>query len=211
MSFDSNKQDLKRKDYDTYLALTYAPKKLRGKLYALFNLHQEIMEIPLEISEAMVGQIKLQWWRDVIGEIMEGKPPRPHPVLQGLKDSEVDYQQLLKVIDAYQKVVEGEKPMTFEQLAQHVNETYCVIFEQAAKIVGGEYNKNLATAFAYVQLAKKLKQNSAQNQDALINQFTSKASEILPKSASPFAMTTRFYLKNLSGSRIMLLVKLLFN
>lgn len=211
MSFDSNKQDLKRKDYDTYLALTYAPKKLRGKLYALFNFHQEILEIPLEISEAMVGQIKLQWWRDVIGEIMEGKPPRPHPVLQRLKGSEVDYQQLLKIIDAYQKIVEGEKPLSFAQLAKHVDETYCVIFEQAAKLAGSEYDKNLATAFAYVQIAKNLKKNSSQNQDALINQLTSKAAEILPKSASPFAMITRYYLKNLSGSRIMLLVKLLFN
>jgi phytoene/squalene synthetase len=211
MSFDANQQELKRKDYDTYLALTYAPKNLCGKLYALFNFHQEVLEIPLETSEAMVGLIKLQWWRDVIGEIIDGKPPRPHPVLQGLADSKVDYRQLLRVVDAYQKIVEGDKPVSFGQLAKHVDETYCVIFEQAAKIAEQDYDKNLATAYSYVQIAKKLHQNSTQKPENLITSLTAKAAEILPKSRSPFAMITRYYLKNLSGSRTLLLVKLLFN
>ena len=69
-------QELKLKDYDKYLAVLFAPKIHQSTLTALFLFAHEISQIPAEVSEPMIGLIKLQWWQDALDEIINGQMPR---------------------------------------------------------------------------------------------------------------------------------------
>lgn len=51
---------------DFYLSALLAPRAARDDLIALAAYHGEVARIPLTVSEPMLGQIRLQWWRDAI-------------------------------------------------------------------------------------------------------------------------------------------------
>jgi len=52
--------------YDDYLAALLAPGKYRQDLMTLAALTGELARIPLQVSDATLGEIRLQWWRDTL-------------------------------------------------------------------------------------------------------------------------------------------------
>ena len=59
-------------DYDRYFAATFAPAETRRGLFALYAFNIEIASARERVSEALLGDLRLQWWRDAIGEIYNG-------------------------------------------------------------------------------------------------------------------------------------------
>ncbi|WP_378952295.1 phytoene/squalene synthase family protein [Mesorhizobium sp. ANAO-SY3R2] len=53
-------------DHDRYLSVLYAPDDRREALFALYAFNAEIAAIRDRVSEPMPGEIRLQWWRDVL-------------------------------------------------------------------------------------------------------------------------------------------------
>src|SRR5690606_31577681 len=53
-------------DHDRYLAALYAPEDRRADLLALYAFNAEIAGIRDRVSQSLPGEIRLQWWRDVI-------------------------------------------------------------------------------------------------------------------------------------------------
>jgi len=58
--------ELRRADRDRYLSVLYAPEDKRGALFALYAFNAEIASIRDRIHEPLPGEIRLQWWRDII-------------------------------------------------------------------------------------------------------------------------------------------------
>ncbi|RUU22631.1 phytoene/squalene synthase family protein [Mesorhizobium sp. M7A.F.Ca.US.014.04.1.1] len=64
-------------DHDRYLTALYAPDGKRDALFSLYAFNAEISGIRDRIHEALPGEVRLQWWRDVIaagGEAGAGHP-----------------------------------------------------------------------------------------------------------------------------------------
>jgi phytoene synthase len=76
--------EVRRHDHDRYLTVLFAPAHARERLFALYALNVEIAKTRETVNEPMLGQIRLQWWRDALDELYAGAPRR-HPVLQGLE------------------------------------------------------------------------------------------------------------------------------
>lgn len=53
-------------DIDRYLAALLAPRQARSDLIALTAFLGEVARIPALVNEPMMGEIRLQWWRDAI-------------------------------------------------------------------------------------------------------------------------------------------------
>lgn len=68
-------------DPDRYVAALYAPDDRRADLLALYAFNAEISGIRDRVSQALPGEIRLQWWRDVIDEPAAGQG---HPVAEAL-------------------------------------------------------------------------------------------------------------------------------
>lgn len=60
-------QLLKELDQEKYLATLYLPKSLRRDAVTLWAFNAEISRIPELVSEPALGEIRLQWWQDLIG------------------------------------------------------------------------------------------------------------------------------------------------
>lgn len=153
---DALLKELKERDYDKFVAIAFAPEHIKKPLAALFTFHLEIANIPVEISEAMVGHVKIQWWRDVITEITEGKPFRPHPILLALKGFNVNYPKLLKLLDRYDEVIENKLPEQFADLSAFILDTEVAILEVAAEMLEANLDKEIALAYAYNRMGRRL-------------------------------------------------------
>lgn len=68
-------------DEDFHLSIPYAPVRMRAWLAALFGFAIELRRVPAMVREAPLGEIRLQWHREALGEIVAGKSPRAHPVI----------------------------------------------------------------------------------------------------------------------------------
>jgi len=67
-------------DHDRFLTGLFAPARLREHLYALYAFNVEISRIPELVVEPMLGEIRLQWWREAIDAAYDGGEPYAHPV-----------------------------------------------------------------------------------------------------------------------------------
>jgi len=80
--------DLVRKgDPDRFLAALTAPAATRERLFALYAFNMEVARAPYVVSEPMLGEIRLQWWRDSIDQIFAGEPVRRHEVVAPLAET----------------------------------------------------------------------------------------------------------------------------
>lgn len=73
----------RRDDPDRWLASLFAPDAVRPHLAALLAFNGELSRTREQVSQAMLGEIRLQWWREAIEGIYVGNP-RSHPVVRGL-------------------------------------------------------------------------------------------------------------------------------
>jgi phytoene/squalene synthetase len=73
-------------DYDRYFAAMTAPADIRRGLLALYAFNYEIASVRERVSETLIGEMRLQWWRDTISEFREGRV-REHPVAAELFDA----------------------------------------------------------------------------------------------------------------------------
>jgi phytoene synthase len=77
-------------DKDRFLATLFAPAPLRPPLFALYAFNCEIARIAALVSGPMPGEIRLQWWR----EVLEGKrddEAAANPVAQALLETSRRY------------------------------------------------------------------------------------------------------------------------
>ena len=72
-------------DHDRYLCALYAPDDKRDALLALYAFNAEIASVRDRIHEPLPGEVRLQWWRDVINA--EGDAETGHPTADALREA----------------------------------------------------------------------------------------------------------------------------
>jgi len=76
---------VRRADPDRWLSSRFiANAAKRADVVAVYAFNQELARVAAGAREAMVAEIRLTWWREGLDDIMAGKPPRGHPVMQAL-------------------------------------------------------------------------------------------------------------------------------
>ncbi|NRB04612.1 MAG: squalene/phytoene synthase family protein [Rhodobacteraceae bacterium] len=61
-----------------------APVAARAKLFPLYAFNIEVSRAPWVTQEPMIAEMRLQWWRDALDEIVNGGPVRRHEVVTPL-------------------------------------------------------------------------------------------------------------------------------
>lgn len=75
---------VQRADPDRFVAAMAAPVAARPVLFPLYALNVEVSRAPWVTSETMIAEMRLQWWRDALGEIAAGGQVRRHEVVTPL-------------------------------------------------------------------------------------------------------------------------------
>ncbi|PIE13954.1 MAG: phytoene synthase [Rhodobacterales bacterium] len=71
-------------DPERFMATMAAPVAARAKLFPLYAFNVEMARAPWVTQEAMIAEIRLQWWHDALGEIAQGGSARRHEVVTPL-------------------------------------------------------------------------------------------------------------------------------
>lgn len=73
-------------DRDRYVAALFAPNSARDDLFAIAALGAELATIPDKVREPMLGEIRLQWWREQLARpLTDG--PSGHPIVDRMRDA----------------------------------------------------------------------------------------------------------------------------
>lgn len=104
-------RELRRLDPDRWLTGLFAPDDRRPGLFALYAFNAEIARARESVTQPMIGQIRLQWWREAWEGIVADRP-RQHPVVLALHAQcrHLDQTQVLALIEARERDME-EQPL----------------------------------------------------------------------------------------------------
>lgn len=78
---------VRRGDPDRFLATMAAPPPARRILFPLYAFNLEVARAPWMVSEPMIAEMRLQFWRDVVEEMGQGAAPRAHEVAAPLSEA----------------------------------------------------------------------------------------------------------------------------
>lgn len=92
---------VRRVDPDRWLASRFiGDAAARADVIALFGLNYELARVAGGVTNALMGEIRLTWWREAMEEIAAGKPPRKHPNVEALAASGFDPNALAALSEA---------------------------------------------------------------------------------------------------------------
>src|SRR2546423_8636875 len=146
-------------DKDRFLATLFAPAGKRGPLFALYAFDSEIAGVRDRARESMPGEIRLQWWRDVLNGERAGEAAA-NPVAAALIDtiarSQLSVAPLLDLIEAHAFDLYDDPMPTLAALEGYGRKTESVVFELAARVVTGNDDGPLALAAEHAGIARAI-------------------------------------------------------
>ncbi|MBT4932809.1 MAG: squalene/phytoene synthase family protein [Rhodospirillaceae bacterium] len=128
-----------RLDRDRLMCAMVAPPGKRDALVALLAFNLEIATIPELVSEPMLGEIRLQWWRETLTRLYDGNSV-DHPVALGLAEAieKADLSKSLfdRYLDARAFDLNGEPPASMMVMEKYVEDTAGVLHTLMAEVLG---------------------------------------------------------------------------
>ena len=96
---------VRRVDPDRWLASRFiADGPARADVIALYAFNDELARIAPAVTNPLMGEIRLAWWREAVDEMAQGQPVRRHPVAQALAGAvgggRLDPDWLYRMVDA---------------------------------------------------------------------------------------------------------------
>lgn len=118
-------EQARRFDRDRFVCALFAPADRREDLYALYAFNQELAKVRETVREPLLGQMRLQWWRETLAACAAGRPP-DHPVARALsvaiRRHGLATAQLERLIDARGRMLDDWPPADLEALAARAEE-----------------------------------------------------------------------------------------
>lgn len=159
-------------DQDRYWAALLAPAPLRADLLALYAFHLEIAQIPEQVSEPQLGEIRLEWWREALHAALSGGSA-DHPVLPPLVAAVASHglsPALLEGMIAARSFDLAREPMPdAAALRAYLSATAGAVFQLGARIAGApdgapEASENAAIAYGLTGLMRAMPYHAARGQ-----------------------------------------------
>lgn len=141
--------ELRRHDHDRFLTCLFAPAERREALFALYSFNLEVARTAEVVSEAMIGQIRLQWWRDALEQIYAGTP-RQHQVVQPLAEAvrahDLSRAHFERLIDGRAFDLDPDPPQSLAALEDYAEATGASLLWLALETLGVTANAGEAVA-----------------------------------------------------------------
>lgn len=124
---------VRRVDPDRWLASRFiADPKARADVIALFAFNYELARVAGGVSNALMGEIRLTWWRETMEEIAAGKTPRKHPNVEAIAASGVDPLALAAMAEARLADLDAAPPQDEGRVLAYVDATAGAVMMLAA-------------------------------------------------------------------------------
>jgi len=148
-AFANLTEELRLGDRDRYLTALLAPEEAHAGLFSLYGFNLEIARIRETVSEPLIGQMRLQWWRDRLDDIFSGKPPK-HPVAEPLAWAVTRYRLdrglFEALLDARVADLEDTQPGTLADLVDYARATASPVMRLALEVLEARNEEGRAAA-----------------------------------------------------------------
>ncbi|OJU24158.1 MAG: phytoene synthase [Nitrobacter sp. 62-13] len=128
-------------DFENYASTLFAPLRCRRALLALYAFNVEIAKVREQITQPLPGEIRLQWWADMLAGAghggVEGNPVAAE-LLLAVRDHGLPVERLSRLIEAHQFDLYNDPMPHMMALEQYLCDTSCALFSLAARVVGHE-------------------------------------------------------------------------
>jgi NADH dehydrogenase [ubiquinone] 1 alpha subcomplex assembly factor 6 len=127
-------------DRDRYQTALFAPAERREALFALYAFNYEIARVRESVTQPMLGQIRLQWWREAIDAAYGSAPLRQHEVVEALAAmirQHAPRRDLFdRLIDTRERDLADEPPVDMAALVDYADGTSGVLLQAAVEVLG---------------------------------------------------------------------------
>ncbi len=151
MSLEACKELVRIGDPDRFDVTVLAPEKIQKILWPLYAFNVEVTRAPWLTQEPMIAEIRLQWWRDALAEIREGKQVRAHAVTVPLSDIlDAEGAMVLdKLVEARAWDIYADPFPNRESFDAYVDATYGNLIWTAARLIVPGADEKIIRKFAY--------------------------------------------------------------
>lgn len=136
-------------DGEGYFAALFAPADRREALMALHAFDAELARVRDSVREAALGEIRLQWWRDVV-EGSRGEEAAGNPIATALLAAIDRYRlprtALAAVVEARRADLYGDAPESLNDLEGRFGETHGALLQLGVLVLAPEAARSLADA-----------------------------------------------------------------
>ncbi len=127
-------------DHDRFMTAIFAPPAVREHLFALYAFNIELAKVREIVSEPLIGQMRLQWWRDTLDRLYAGETVK-HEVARPLGAATVagavPRAAFDPLIDAREFDLDDDPPANLAALLAYAEGTAAPLLAIALRIAGG--------------------------------------------------------------------------
>ncbi|MGO9132926.1 MAG: phytoene/squalene synthase family protein [Methylovirgula sp.] len=150
---------LKREDPDRWLAALFLPEAARPHIHALYAFNLEIARVRRLVSEPMLGEIRFQWWREVLAGERDGEADA-NPVAAALLDTlaarNLPSAPLQGLIEARLFDLYGQPMPSVAALEAYAKATAGQLFQLAAAVIDTSAGTEVSEAIAHAGIGYAL-------------------------------------------------------
>ncbi len=210
-----------RNDRDRYLCAQFAPRDRIWALAALYAFNLEIALIAETVREPLLGQMRLQWWRDAIDGVFGEGPVPKHPVIgvlgRAVSEFGLSRRHFGAMLDGRAFDLEEEPPEDMDALAGYAEATCVSLNRLCGEVLGVSGDtalRHAGMAWALTGLMRAVPFHArarrvylpadlidAQGLD-LRDLFELRSTEALAKVVEGVARRALFHLEELHGAQI---------
>ena len=160
-------------DFARYASTLFVPAEQRRGLLALYAFNAEISRVREQVSQPLPGEIRLQWWTDMLAGAghggVEGNPVAAELLLT-ISNRRLPVERLSRLIDEHQFDLYNDPMPTMAALEGYINDTSSALFSLGAAICGDESDeiehlaRHAGLALGIVQVMAALPLDAARRQ-----------------------------------------------
>jgi phytoene synthase len=126
-------------DFTRYASTLFVPAAQRRALLAIYAFNVEISRVREQVSQPLPGEMRLQWWTDMLAGAghggVEGNPVAAE-LLLAIRSWRLPVERLSRLIDEHQFDLYNDPMPTMAALESYINDTSAALFSFGARIAG---------------------------------------------------------------------------
>jgi phytoene synthase len=126
-------------DHDRFLTAIFAPAAVREHLFALYAFNIELAKVREVVTEPLIGQMRLQWWRDTLDRLYAGETVAhevARPLGTAIAAGGIARSAFDPMIDAREFDLEKSPPADLDALLAYAEGTGAPVLAIALQLAG---------------------------------------------------------------------------
>ncbi len=160
-------------DFVRYASTLFVPAAQRRGLLALYAFNVEISRVREQVSQPLPGEMRLQWWTDMLAGTghggIEGNPVAAE-LLLAIRNGRLPVERLSRLVDEHQFDLYNDPMPTMAALEGYTNDTSSALFSLGAAIAGRQSEeiehlaRHAGLAQGFVQVISALPRDASRRQ-----------------------------------------------